>query len=462
MLAAPRLRHRAAWFCLAVAAVAGQAMGASDPADARVARIDRFFAQLHEAGWFSGAVVVAERGQVLYEKGFGMANHELSVPFTPATASDGGSLAKTITAAALLDLVAEGRIDLAAPVRRYLPEFPYPEIRVRHLLAHANGLPDYDYFDAVMAKDAVRTTSGLLAVLAERKPALRVVPGADFQYSSLGYDVAALVVERVSGQPFGEFIGERFLRPLRMDSLFLRPARFADWAGPRTRGYRRGPTGVEPWEVFDLEGFHGGSNLYFSVRDLHRWNEAFARNDAVLVRARAAAGNGRAQLDDGRATGLTWLNWYESPDATAQWYSGALHAFYSLAYREDPHGRTISYMSNHDTPAWLRPRIVRIVATLLDGREAPPFEEPARHEFRRGGRAPWAGSYEVAEVGRVEIAMSPERATCRAPSGTVYEMFLVAPGIHYVPGLDAWIWFDRTRGDLHWENVLGGFVGRRQ
>lgn len=107
-------------------------LAAAAPPNPRAARIDAFFQRLHEAAWFSGVVVVSAHGRLLYERGFGLANREEGVAFTPDTPSDGGSLAKTFTAVAVMELVNEGRIDLTAPVHLYVPEFRLAGVRPRH------------------------------------------------------------------------------------------------------------------------------------------------------------------------------------------------------------------------------------------------------------------------------------------------------------------------------------------
>lgn len=109
----------------------------------------------------------------LYQRG------AAALAFTPDTPADGGSLAKTFTAAAVWWLAHEGRIDPDAPVIRYLPEFPHPRTSVRHLLSHSNGLPPYyEFFDPHFAPDEVRTTQKMLEVVAREVPVPAFEPGS--------------------------------------------------------------------------------------------------------------------------------------------------------------------------------------------------------------------------------------------------------------------------------------------
>ena len=310
------------------------------------ARLNRLLSDLHEAGRFDGAVVVSDARGVVFERGYGWADAGRKVPFTPDTATDGASLAKTFTAALVLTLREDGRLDLDAPVQRWLPELPYPDVTLRHLLSHASGIPvhDYDFFDRDLPPGTVRTTESLLRVLAARRPPLAAPPGTAFEYSSFGYDLAALATARSGGKPWFDLLAERFLQPLGMTSVFARPGRLADFPGVRTRGYRRNGDHLVLNEVFDNEAFHGGSNLYLSVRDLDRWSASFLRAPKLTPAALAAD---REPATIGAApSGLTLGSWYRSADGRAHWYSGHLQGFHSEALRDEARGWSIAYTSN--------------------------------------------------------------------------------------------------------------------
>ncbi len=136
-----------------------------------IARVDALIGPLVDGHEFSGAVVLARQGKVVYQRGFGMANRASGHSFTPRTAGDGGSLAKTFTAAGVWSLSHEGRIDLDAPVARYVAEFPHAATTVRQLISHSNGLPwDCTWFDPHFRKNELRTTQAMLKVLALHAP----------------------------------------------------------------------------------------------------------------------------------------------------------------------------------------------------------------------------------------------------------------------------------------------------
>lgn len=323
-------RRISPWLLAALAAaVAGCA--ASDAEHSLAAQVDSLVAPLVAANQFSGAIVLSRHGRVVYQRGFGMANHSAGLSFTPDTPSDGGSLAKTFTAAGIWTLVVEGRIELDERVTHYVPEYPHEQTTVRQLLAHSNGLPAYyEFFDPYFQQDEVRTTPSLLRVVAEQAPTPTFPPGTRFEYSNLGFDAAALVIERVTGQGYEAFLRERFFSRLGMDSTFARPARLADWRGVRTVGYRWSDSIWRPFDAFDKEGFLGASNLYFSAADLGRWASANAAGTA-LPAAVVAAGAHRSVIG-GKPAGITALSWYCADVGVRCYYTGSLNAFHSMVY----------------------------------------------------------------------------------------------------------------------------------
>jgi len=322
------------------------------------ARLDSLMAPLVASHEFSGAVVLARHDSTLYARGFGIANRDSAAAFTPDTPSDGASLARTFTAAGVWWLVSEGKIDPAARVRRYVAEYPHAATTVRQLIGHADGLPDdYAFFDAHFTDTQARTIEAMLRVLARHAPAPSFAPGTRFEYSSLGYDVAALLIERVTGQRYEQFLQRRFFTPLEMSSSFVRPARLADWRGTRTRGYRWRDTSWIPVEVFDMEAFRGGSNIYFSARDVSRWANAHAGGRAMPAEV-LAAGASRVVVAAER-TALTELNWYCDATGDRCYYTGDLNAFFSFVYWDRARGESAVFVSNSALPMWRRAELAR-------------------------------------------------------------------------------------------------------
>src|SRR5688572_6886976 len=166
------------------------------------------------------AVGVSLNGQSVFEKAFGLAEMEHNIPNTPQTIFESGSVAKQFTAAALVLLQQDGKLSLDDPVRKYIPELPEYDkpITIRHLLNHTAGLRDWGSVMALTGAgrgDRVITQDIAFDVITRQK-ALDFTPGAEYSYSNSGYQLAAIIVERVSKQKFGDFVNERLFKPLGM------------------------------------------------------------------------------------------------------------------------------------------------------------------------------------------------------------------------------------------------------
>lgn len=408
---------------------------------------DEFFSDLESRGLFSGAVFVGRGPRILWEKGYGFADIERRVAFTPDTPSDSGSLAKPITAALVLMLAKEGRLDLDAPVQHLLPELPYADITLRHLLSHSSGIPvhDYDYFDAHLPRDQVRTTEVLLGVIAAQKPQPFFRPGEGFEYSSFGFDLAALAAARAAGQSLDRLLDERIFRPLGLTSAFLRPGRLGAFPGVRTLGYRNVEGRPQVHDVFDLEEFHGGSNIYISARDLHRWNAGWMNRSWVDAHGLAPA------LEDariaGEGSGLTLGSWYHDAERNAFSYAGHLQGFHSEVFRDLRSDLSIVYVSNNTLHPWLQHSIVRAIRAIAEGKAGSRPDPPDFDAIPKDERPLLAASWILPDGERLEIAHA-EGQISLTRYRVRYRMVQVEPKFFYVPGLDFMIGFHKDSSGI--------------
>jgi CubicO group peptidase (beta-lactamase class C family)/imidazolonepropionase-like amidohydrolase/Tol biopolymer transport system component len=215
------------------------------------------------------AIAVVRRGELLVSRGFGAAELENRTPVTDATMFQSGSLGKQFTAAGVLSLVEDEKIALDSSVRRYLPEVPasWQSITIRHLLSHRGGVPDYtsDGFD--YRKDY---TDADLIAMASALP-LEFPAGTRWNYSNTGYVMLGIIITRVTGRPYDEFLRERIFTPAGMPTI--RVITEADVVPNRAHGYLPTASGWEhaAWVAPRLNTTADGSMLV-SIRDLIAWN----------------------------------------------------------------------------------------------------------------------------------------------------------------------------------------------
>ncbi len=420
------------------------------PSPAVALRADAMMRELADRNLFQGAVVIGRGGRMEYAAGFGFADLERQVPFTADTPNDGGSIAKTFTAAALLMLAGQGRVDLETRVREIVAIYPHRATRVRHLLSHSAGLPDFDWLDKRVPANETRTNTSHLGVVAREAPTPEFEPGSAFAYDNVAYDVAAMVIERVTGSSYADFVAAHFSRPLDLNA-FVRPARFADWPGTRTRGYRRTASGWKDYDAHEWEGFHGASNIYISARDLYRWVAAY-RGVVGVDAGRAAVMP--ARLDDGRATGITMGSWYVAGNGDRRYYTGHHNGFFNFGYADEARGLAVAWVANDAPPAWLQAALSRALIAIAESREPEPLQAPP---FADSPANP-SGTYRIADVGELVVMPATDagghlRVRLR---GVEYEAFPTGRGVRYVPGLDAYLRFTSAPDGgvlLSWDSV---------
>ncbi|MDB5156433.1 MAG: beta-lactamase [Mucilaginibacter sp.] len=182
-------------------------------------KLETLFKRLEKTHQFSGNVLVAENGKVVYRGSLGYADFKSRLPNQANIAFPIASMSKTLTATAILQLAEQGKLSVNEPVSHYLAGFPYHEVTVRHLLSHTSGLPPYNaFFKPILAKEPGRiiTNADFLPAAIANKPALIYQPGSNGNYDNVNYLVLALIIEKVSGQLYPDYIQEHILTPAGM------------------------------------------------------------------------------------------------------------------------------------------------------------------------------------------------------------------------------------------------------
>lgn len=236
------------------------------------------------AGEDSPGVVVSvfKGGETLFSRAYGMANLSYGIPFEVDTRSNIGSTSKQFTAFAVMLLAERGELSLDDDVRVHIPELPDlgATVTVRNLLTHTSG---YREFLNLLGMTGRRLDHGdfidraeLIAIV-QRQPALQNAPGAEFNYNNTAFGLAAVIVERISGMTFPEFMAENVFGPIGMTRTMVRPTPEHIVEG-KAEGYT--PAGDGTYlEIGDLGGAIGAGGIYSTVGDLQKWIENYSSAD---------------------------------------------------------------------------------------------------------------------------------------------------------------------------------------
>jgi CubicO group peptidase (beta-lactamase class C family) len=216
------------------------------------------------------SLLVIKDGKIISAQGFGLANVELQVPVKPESVFQSGSVGKQFTATAVMMLVEEGKIGLDNSITNYFPDAPatWKEITVRELLSHTAGLGDYPK-DFDFRKDWTEEEE---LKLIESIP-LAYPPGTKWAYSNFGYVTLGILIHRVTGEFYGDFLQQRIFQPLGMKST--RIISEADIVPNRCAGYRlvKGELKNQEW-VSPVVNTTADGSLYFTTLDLAKWDAA--------------------------------------------------------------------------------------------------------------------------------------------------------------------------------------------
>jgi CubicO group peptidase (beta-lactamase class C family) len=224
------------------------------------------------------AVGIYNRGRVLLAKGYGQANVELGVPVKPETIFQSGSVGKQFVSAAIMMLVQEGKLSLDDSITKYFPNAPaaWKPILIKNLLSHTSGLSEYESEERIGPKGAfylrLDFTEDELATKIEALPA-EWAPGDQWAYRNTNYVLLGILVHKITGKPYYEFLDERIFRPLGMTSTRLISER--DIIMNRASGYEldNGQLKNQEWVSPTFNSTADGT-LYFNILDLAKWDAA--------------------------------------------------------------------------------------------------------------------------------------------------------------------------------------------
>jgi CubicO group peptidase (beta-lactamase class C family) len=241
-------------------------------------RVTQIFARFDSTTTPGCTIGIARDGRVMLRKGFGMSNLEYAVPLTAESILESGSVAKQFTAAAVALLQLEGKLSLEDDIRKYLPEVPDfgKPITIRMLLTHTSGLRDQWGLLGLAGNGPGSQvhTMPLILNLVSRQRDLNFPPGSEYLYSNTNFTLAAMIVARVSGQPFATFTRDRFFGPLHMTNTQWRDD-YRRIVPGRATAYER-EKGVYV-QSMPFTNVHGNGGLLTTVGDLLLWNEALTR-----------------------------------------------------------------------------------------------------------------------------------------------------------------------------------------
>lgn len=250
-------------------------------------QIDELMKKYYDYGQFNGAILVAEKGKVVYAKGLGLANMEWSMPNQPDTKFRIGSITKQFTATLILQLVEEGKLKLDGKITDYLTDYRKDtgdRVTIHHLLNHTSGIPSYtsrpDFRTAIM-RNPYKITDFVKQLTSGD---LEFEPGSKFSYNNSGYVLLGAIIEKVTGKSYETVLTERILKPLGMTNSGY------DSTSPllpkRASGYEKRPSGYVNAPYLDMSLPYAAGSIYSTVEDLYKWDQALHEGKILSAESR--------------------------------------------------------------------------------------------------------------------------------------------------------------------------------
>ena len=251
---------------------------------------------------FSGQILVAKNGEIIFEDYKGYSNLTQKSPIIPETPIHLASVSKTFTGMVAMKLWEQEKLDLKAPITKYLPNFPYTEVTIEQLLSHRSGLPDYTYFMESRKYVSVKvktkrgrwvkklkliqnekpfregnyTNQDVLDYMVQKRPAPAANPDRVFRYCNTNYVLLALIIEKVTGKDFPTYMDETVFKPLKMTNSYIFSAKTLDKYTPSYNAK------MQPYRIEKYDCIYGDKNVYSTVRDLFLWDKALT--EGVFLR----------------------------------------------------------------------------------------------------------------------------------------------------------------------------------
>ena len=330
----------------------------------QVSLLDSFMQAQVAFNKFNGNVLVAKSGEILYQKAFGYRNYNTKEPLDNNSVFDLASVSKQFTAMAILLLKEKGKLQLTDSLRKFFPELPYHNITIQHLLTHTSGIPDYeDAMNEKWDRKKIAFNKDMIDFLAKEKLPVLFNPGRKWTYSNTGYALLASIVEKVSKQPFNNYMKEKIFEPLGMSNTRIYNTRRSTKEVIPNYAY-----GFVYSEILNryilpdslpaldfvryLDGIAGDGVVNSTTGDLLKWDRALKNNKLLSSTTQKQQLTPQAVIDSAQNTSYGYgVIIAKNKFGTSLSHSGGWPGYVTFTNRMVEDDVTIIVLSNNGSPS---------------------------------------------------------------------------------------------------------------
>jgi CubicO group peptidase (beta-lactamase class C family) len=325
----------------------------------QIQKIDSLLKSYYSQGKFNGNILVAEKGKVIYSRSFGLANEITKEKLNENSIFNLASVSKQFTAMAIMILKEKGKLKLDDEIEKYIPELSiYSGVTIKNLLNHTGGLPDYSkLLDSLWDKTKIANNKDIVALLSKHKPKELFRPNTQYKYSNTGYAMLALIIEKVSGYSYADYLHKTIFKPLRMKNTFvytprLTPKQINNFAtGYMTDSLNRYvlPDSINETKfVFYSDGIVGQGRVHSTTFDLLKWDRALYTTKLISKEGMKEIFE-IATLEDKSKTeyGFGWHIEENADFGKITNHSGSWPGYLTFIDRQITNDKTIIILQNH-------------------------------------------------------------------------------------------------------------------
>jgi CubicO group peptidase (beta-lactamase class C family) len=395
-----------------------------------VAALDEYLTAQLTHYRFNGNVLIAENGKIVFQKSYGYANFDTKQLLNDSSVFELASVSKQFTATAILLLKDKGKLKLTDSLRQYFPELPYSGISLYQMLAHTSGLPDYE--EAMNEKwdhNKIAFNKEMIAFLAKEKLPVLFAPGTKWTYSNTAYALLASIVEKVSGQAFGEFMAQNIFKPLQMNHTRIYNTRrsLKDTIANYAFGFVYNdslqkhfmPDSVADLKfVIYLDGIQGDGVVNSTTADLLKWDRSIKNHTLLSEATQKEMLKEQAMVDTVKKSHYGFGVFMEKTDlGYIISHSGGWPGYTTYLARNVDKDQTFIVLSNNSSPS---PTITTALQHILNGKPVVMAYQHKEINVDSVTLKQFVGKYKT--TSEISIEQSGNKLFLVVPSGQKIEL----------------------------------------
>lgn len=413
-------------------------------------QLDSLFTSLYKSGKFNGNVLIAEKGNIVFEKSYGLANEEKKQELQPDFIFELASCSKQFTAMGIMILKEQGKLQLDDKINKYIPELAtYNNVSIRNLLHHTGGLPDYmELMDSLFDKSNIANNIDIIALFAKHQPKVLFPPNTKYQYSNTGYALLASVIENASGISYADFLQKNIFDPLKMENTFVYTRRYAPKSVEKYAfGYVYSDSLhenvlpdvlAETNMVVWLDGIVGDGCVNSNVEDLLKWDRALYTNKLLSAEGMKTLFEGETLLDKTVTKyGLGWMVTNSKDFGKIVNHTGGWPGYKTFIERHITNDKTIIILQNHEEVEIP----VTAVRSILYNKPLPVKKERKEIKLPEAQLEKYAGVYEIEEGVTLTVTKEKEQLFVRLTGQNAFPIFPESELLFFLKVVDAQLQF---------------------